>query len=209
MVSKRTLAEQAIHVEQNVIGENVGIQDQTMAAYGGMQIIEMGPGNQFKVAPMILPSDYRKNFEQHVLLGFTGFTRTASEVAQGQIDNIKAGKSDVPLKAIYELAQEGLRLFTEGRPVSEIGRLIDQSWQIKRSLSTSISSEAMDEIYKTAMDAGAYGGRLMGAGGGGFMFFLAPPDRHNYIKYRLNQAVKVWVPFAIDDDGAQVILYRQ
>lgn len=208
MVTKRTIAEEAIRVEQEILKENVGIQDQILATYGGLQVIEMGPGNNWKVSPLILPKDYLKNFENHIMLGFTGFTRTASDLAKGQIENIKKGKSTSQLSEISAIAREGLSVFSKNQDPKEIGRLLDKSWQLKRSLRSDVSSEKIDSIYETAINAGAYGGRLMGAGGGGFMVFVAPPEKHSFIKYKLNGAMKVWVPFEMDNDGAQILLYR-
>lgn len=209
MVTKRTLAEQAIHVEQEVIKESVGIQDQILVAHGGLQIIEMGPGPRFNVQPLIIPRDYRAEFEKHVLLGFTGQSRTASDVAEGQVNNIKSGKSTGQLSEIHSIAKEGLRSLATCKDMSTIGKLFDQTWQIKRRLSDGVSSDEIDGIYNTAVKAGAYGGRLMGAGGGGFFVFLAPPERHAAIREALNGRIRVWVPFKIDESGAQVLLHNE
>lgn len=207
MITKRQLASEAIEVEQNVIKENVGIQDQILVAHGGIQIIEMGPGSGYRVSPLILPKEYKENFESHILLGFTGFQRNSTDVAKDHVSNIKVGKSASQLKEIHGIAKEGLSLLSQNRDFREVGKLFDKTWQIKRSLSSSVSTESIDTIYKSAIEAGAYGGRLMGAGGGGFIMFIAPPDRHSYIKYKLEGQVKVWVPFSFDDDGAQVLLH--
>jgi D-glycero-alpha-D-manno-heptose-7-phosphate kinase len=204
IVSPNDLAKQAIEVEQQVLKESVGIQDQIMASFGGMKIIEMGPGRQWFAKPLILPEDYRKEFESHVLLGFSGISRIANDHAKEQIESIKSGKSSDHLKCILELANEALKAFTENSNIDYLGKILDQSWQAKRSISSGTSLEWMNELYQTAMQNGAFGGKLLGAGGGGFFAFIAPPKSHEKIKNALPK-IKVWVPFKIDHSGSQII----
>lgn len=207
VISKRQLAEQAIYVEQKIEKQNVGIQDQIFASFGGMQVISMGPSNTFSVSPLVLPPEYKKEFSSHILLAFSGFTRYASDSAKKQIDLIQQGKVDNQLKEIHSIAKEALSLFAKNEDFKEYGRLFDQSWKLKRSLTDSISNTEIDDIYEIAIKNGAYGGRLIGAGEGGFLMFFAPPERHSQIKTALNQ-IKVWVPFEVDNDGAKIILYH-
>ena len=207
MKSPRGLAEEAIDVEQNCLKESVGIQDQIMAAHGGFRIIEMGPDANWIVKNMLLPTEYLKSLENHVLLGFSGISRMAEKHAKNKIDNIKKGKTSKELHIIYALAQEALQAFQKQKDFDEIGRLLDQSWQCKRRLAEGVSADWMDDLYQTAISNGAYGGKLMGAGGGGFFFFLAPPNKHQQIRDALTQ-IKVWVPFKIDDKGSQVIFFN-
>jgi D-glycero-alpha-D-manno-heptose-7-phosphate kinase len=206
MITKEKLAREAIHVEQNVAKENVGVQDQIMAAYGGLQIIEMGPGPDFNVRPLIFHKDYRDYLESHILLGFTGLTRFASNTAADKIKNIQNGSTDSYLSEIYTMAQEGLTALTRESDMSVVGKLMDATWQLKKNLSTSVTNEQMDTTYQKALNSGALGGRLLGAGAGGFFVFLAPPHRHEKIKQELKE-IKVWVPFSFDYQGSQVILY--
>ena len=207
MVTQKTLAEEAIKVEQELIGENVGIQDQIMAAYGGLQVIKMGPDPHFMVQPLIVSPEYLHALEQHVLLGFSGISRNSNQYAEAQIKNIKNGESHRNLDEIQSLATEALSLFQKQANLEEIGKLLDQSWQMKRNLAQGISNDFIDELYTTAKNAGVWGGKLMGAGGGGFVMFLAPPDRHETIKKALKH-IKVWAPFKIDKAGSQVILHN-
>jgi D-glycero-alpha-D-manno-heptose-7-phosphate kinase len=207
MRSTRQLAEEAIDVEQNWLQESVGIQDQIMAAHGGFQIIEMGPEANWNVIPMLLPAEYLKSLEDHVLLGFSGISRMAEQHAKNKVKNIKDGKTTEELKTIFSLSQEALQAFKNQDGFDTIGKLLDQSWQCKRRLAEGVSVEWMDDLYQTAIRNGAYGGKLMGAGGGGFFFFLAPPNKHQQIRDALSQ-IKVWVPFKIDHSGSQVIFYN-
>jgi D-glycero-alpha-D-manno-heptose-7-phosphate kinase len=209
MPTKLRLAQEAIKVEQDVLKENVGIQDQVFASYGGLQLIDMGPGNTFKVSPLILSADYKLSLEKHIMLGFTGFTRTSSDIAGSHIKNIKNGNSASRLVEIHSIAKEALRKFNALADFNEVGDLIHQTWLLKRSLSERVSNDIIDQIYNEAVKAGAYGGRLLGAGGGGFLFFLAPPERHQEIREALAGVVKVWIPFSFDTSGATVLLHTE
>jgi D-glycero-alpha-D-manno-heptose-7-phosphate kinase len=204
MVDKHELAEQAIHVEQKLLCESVGVQDQIMAAHGGFQIIGLGPGAKWQTQELVTSEDYLKNLQDHVLMGFSGISRTADKHAKAKIDNIQQCKTTSELREIQAIAAEAVGLLKRKAEIQEIGRLLDKSWQLKRRLADGLSSDWMDDLYRTALAAGAYGGKLMGAGGGGFFFFLAPPERHQAVKEVLPQ-VKVWVPFEIDFSGSRVI----
>ena len=207
MVSPKQLAEEAIHVEQNLLGESVGVQDQIMAAHGGFRILKLGPGPMWSVKEIILPQDYLLALEQHVILGFSGISRTAEQHAKSKVENIKHGKITDELQAINGFAQEALKAFQGKASFDQVGRLLDQSWQQKRRLAVGVSEDWMDDLYSTAIRHGAFGGKLMGAGGGGFFFFLAPPNKHEKIRNELSK-IKVWVPFKIDLTGSQVIFYN-
>ena len=207
MVSPRQLAEEAIHVEQQLLGECVGVQDQIIAAHGGFRLLELGPGSTWSAKNLLLPKDYLRALEQHVLLGFSGISRTAEEHARSKVENIKQGKTTKELQTITGLARESLQAFQTQANFEQIGKLLDQSWQLKRKLAADVSADWMDDLYATALKHGAFGGKLMGAGGGGFFFFLAPPYQHEQIRKALPQ-IKVWVPFKIDHAGSQVIFYN-
>ena len=208
IISKRKLAEEAIYVEQKIEKQSVGIQDQIFASYGGMQIISMGPDKDFSVSPLVLPPEYKKEFSSHILLAFSGVSRFASDSAKKQIEQIQQGRVDNQLNEIYSIAQDALGLFGKNADFKEYGRLFDTSWKLKRSLTDSITNNSIDEIYEIAMRNGAYGGRLIGAGEGGFLMFFAPPEKHQQIKEALFQ-IKVWVPFEVDNDGAKIILLHE
>ncbi len=207
MVSSKQLAEEAIYVEQKLLGESVGVQDQIMAAHGGFRLLELGTGSKWSVKSLLLPKDYLHDLERHVLLGFSGISRTAHHHAKNKMENIKQGKTTEELQSITGLAQEALKALQEEASFEKLGSLLDQSWQHKRRLADGVSSEWMDELYSTAIRNGAFGGKLMGAGGGGFFFFLASPNHHEQIRKALPN-IKVWVPFKIDHTGSQVIFFN-
>ena len=204
MVTKQTLAAEAIKVEQGILEEHVGIQDQILAAHGGLNVIEMGPGQEYRVSPLVLPADYRRALQDHVLLGFTGITRFSSNVAKEQIQTISSGQSR--MGEMKSLSQEALTLFRNQGDFRRIGELIDNCWALKRGNGKGVSNPQVDELYAAARRAGAYGGKLLGAGGGGFVMFFAPPEMHARIRESLPQ-LKVWVPFKFEHDGAQVIFH--
>ena len=204
MVSPKQLAEEAINVEQKLLGESVGVQDQIMAAHGGFRLLELGTGPKWSVKSLLLAKDYLHDLERHVLLGFSGISRTAQQHAKKKMENIKQGKIFDELQAITCLAQEALKSFQGEVSFEKLGKLLDQSWQHKRRLAAGVSADWMDDLYSTAVRHGAFGGKLMGAGGGGFFFFLAPPKQHEKIRKALPK-IKVWVPFKIDHTGSQVI----
>lgn len=205
MASKDSLARDAIHVEQNVIGENVGSQDQVSAAFGGFNRIEFKRNDSFDVAPVILPVQRRQELNDHLMLFFTGFSRIASEVAKSQIENLKNREKE--LKLMYEMVDEAINILqNEKESIDSFGKLIHNSWQYKRSLSNRVSTPEIDNIYQAAMEAGAIGGKILGAGGGGFLLVFAKPERHAEIRKRLNNLIHV--PFEFEDSGSRVVLYQ-
>jgi D-glycero-alpha-D-manno-heptose-7-phosphate kinase len=204
MTTKRQLALDAIHVEQEKIKENVGSQDQTAAAFGGFNRIEFGGSRQVWVQPITLDVGKRDCLQQNFMLFFTGFPRNASDIAAEQIkrtqDNIKE------LKAMMAMVEQSIQILNgpvEG--YADFGRLLHESWLLKRSLTNRISSPAIEEIYEAAREAGALGGKLLGAGGGGFMLFFVPPELRQKVKDRL--ARLLYVPFAFHDLGSQIVYY--
>lgn len=208
MPTKYELARQAIHVEQELSKENVGIQDQILTCYGGLNVVEMGLGNQFRVTPLILPTDYKNSLESHIMLAFSGQTRFSSEVAGKQIQKISAGSLDDQMRTMYQIAVEGLDKFRANSDIVEIGKLMDKSWQVKRSLTPEVSTDLVNEAYETAIMNGAFGGRLLGAGGGGFLMLVCPPELQPKVKEALKNQIKVWVPFKFEEDGSRVLLYE-
>ena len=208
MIGPSQLAAEAIDMEQNRLKEAVGVQDQIMAAHGGFRIIKLGPDSNWSVKSMLLPKEYLRELEAHVLLGFSGISRTAEEHAKKKVENITRGKTTKQLQAIASLAHEAVQAFQKQASFKEIGQLLDQNWHFKRQLARGVSANWMDELYQTAIRNGAFGGKLMGAGGGGFFFFLAPTNKHQQIRDALPK-IKVWVPFKIGYSGSQVIFYNE
>lgn len=206
MLTKAQLADEAINVEQKVLGETVGIQDQILTAHGGLQVIEIERSGKYSIEPLILPAEYEESLEKHLLLGFTGVSRTASDLASAQIQQIQ--KKQTRMDEILSIARRGLALFQKRADFPEIGKLLHESWLVKSRLAEGVSNPELEAMYQAAMRAGAFGGKLMGAGGGGFFMFLAPPEKHLQIQAALPK-VRAWVPCRIHKAGAQVILHYE
>jgi D-glycero-alpha-D-manno-heptose-7-phosphate kinase len=204
MSPKMELALEAIKIEQGILKENVGCQDQVMAAHGGFSRVDFLPNTDIRLTPIILNHDRLNEFQRHLLLYFTGFSRTASEIAREQIALTKDRKSE--LKAMYDLVGEAVSTLTRPNSPDEFGLLLHESWKLKRSLTSRISSRLIDEIYQTARRAGAIGGKLLGAGGGGFMLLFAKPEDHPRISEALHGLLRV--PFSFETMGSQIIFYQ-
>jgi len=203
--SKLELAKEAIHIEQNVIGENVGSQDQVSVAYGGFNRIDFHRDDSFTVEPLIISSYRSQLLHSHLMLCFTGFSRIASEIAKSKIANL--GKRENELHKMYEMVDEGIAILQDtNRSIEDFGRLLHDGWQYKRSLSDQVTTPEIDAIYSAAIKEGALGGKILGAGGGGFMLLFAPPDRHQAIREKLHDLVHV--PFNFESAGSRVVLYE-
>ena len=201
--TKRELAEQAIYVEQDRIGESVGSQDQVAAAFGGLNHIRFS-GSSFEVKPITVAQNRIEAMQEHMLLCFTGFARTASEIAAEQISKMEMNSK--LLDEMSEVTSDGLELFRSNDfAMADFGDLLRRQWVKKRQLSDSITNRDLDEIYSTGMQAGAYGAKLLGAGGGGFMLFVAPPQTHQRIRRALGE--KMFVPFRFEGTGSTVVYY--
>jgi D-glycero-alpha-D-manno-heptose-7-phosphate kinase len=200
------LALQAIDIEQNIIGESVGVQDQIMAAYGGIKVLELSGANT-KVRDLRIPDSYVLDLEEHIMLGFSGISRLSEVQAKKQVESIKEGRSAQTLEAMQKITNEALRIFEHesSSAIKDIGLLLQEQWNYKRTLTDSVSNSDINSIYDAAIRAGAYGGKLMGAGGGGFFMFLAPPEAHQKIKDALKQ-INVWIPFNFDYEGSKIIM---
>ena len=206
MPSKRQLAVNAIHVEQDLINESVGSQDQTSAAFGGLNRVDFGGMHEILVKPLILPPEKLESLQQHIMLFFTGQARTASEIAKVQIENIPNKKTD--LRQMMQLTDQAEAALLDKRDrVEDFGRLLHEQWQIKRGMSSQITNSDIDAIYQAGMKAGALGGKLLGAGGGGFMMFFAPPERQPAIKAALKSLLHV--PVAFDHLGSQIVYFHR
>jgi len=203
MPNKKQLVEDAIHIERERLGENVGSQDQVLAAFGGLNRIDFGGEQEFRVSPLILPQKRLAELQDHLMLFFTGISRNASEIAGEQIE--ATGKKKTELTAIYQTVGEAAELLMGSGDLSEVGGLLHESWMLKRSLTERISNPTIDAIYETARKAGAVGGKLLGAGGGGFMLLLVKPEQQGKVKQALNDLLHV--PFRFESVGSQIIHY--
>jgi len=203
MPTKARIAEEAIYIEQEMCKENVGCQDQSLAAYGGLNYIEFGGDEHLHVNRVTISEQRIRRLENHMMLYFTGFSRTASEIASHQIKNIpQKGKE---LDRMYQMVQEAMRLLNKNK-IADFGKLLHESWLIKRELSEKITTSDIDNIYETARRAGAIGGKLLGAGGGGFVLLFAPPSAQKKIKEKLKKLLLV--PFRFENLGTQIIFYQ-
>lgn len=203
MPTKRQLALDAIYLEQEAMKENVGSQDQVLAAFGGFNLIEFGGSDHIKVRPVTINPEKLEFFQDHLMLFFTGFSRTASEIAAEQIRKTPHKRKE--LKVMFEMVNSALKILNSNSSLLEFGRLLHENWRVKRSLSGKISTPLIDEIYSTAMRAGALGGKLLGAGGGGFMLIFAKPQVQPKIKEKLKKLL--YVPFRLENLGSQIIFY--
>ena len=203
--SKEDLAKQAIYIEQEVIKENVGSQDQISAAFGGFNKIDFNTDDSFNITPVIISKDLTEKLQDHMLLFFTGLSRFSSEIAKDKIANIKNHFRE--LTQIKEMVNEGLSiLHRPSDSIVDLGKLLHESWKLKRSLSKKVSTPKIDEIYETGIKAGAIGGKILGAGGGGFILFFAAPENHNKIIDRLKKLVHV--TFKFDNTGSKIVVYE-
>jgi len=205
MRDKRTLAAEAIHVEQELLREAVGSQDQVSAAYGGFNRINFHPDGSVEVNRIITPPERLEELERHLALYFTGFSRTASEIAQEQLRVTPHKKQE--LETMLQLVDEAEAILADsGRSLDEFGRLLHEGWQLKRSLTQKITTANIDEIYQAGLSAGALGGKLLGAGGGGFMLFYVPPERRAALRERLKNLL--CVPFSFSNRGSHIVVYE-
>ena len=204
MVTKKELALNAINLEQNIIGEAVGSQDQTIAAFGGFNLIEFDKPKTFQVQEMLISEERRQSLEENLILCFTGFARTAEKIAKSQIESTPFKEKE--LQTILDITNKARGIITNNKiSMDELGKLLNEQWFLKKSLTKYISNQAIDDIYNTAINAGAIGGKLLGAGGGGFMLFYAKKENHEKIRKSLKK--KLIVPFKFEKTGSQIIYF--
>lgn len=203
MPTKEQLAQEAIHIEQEMCGDIVGCQDQTLVTYGGFNYVEFGGDNHLKVQKITLGQEKTRVLQDHFMLYFTGFSRLSSEITKHQIQNIP--KKEKELTAMYEMTQEALKILND-EDLSGFGKLLDESWQLKRSLSDKVSTPEIDVMYEAAKKSGALGGKVLGAGGGGFVLLFVPPENQPRVREKLAQYLRV--PFKFEDLGSQIIFYQ-
>jgi len=195
------LAYEAIHVERNLLKDNVGCQDQVLAAFGGFNLVEFHTEQNIVVNRVPLPPKRMADFESHLFLVFTGIKRKASDVVAHQLKRVNQNLPQ--LRTLRKMVYEGHDILVSDRPLREFGELLHQAWEVKRSLDGGISNPVIDEIYALGRGAGAWGGKLLGAGGGGFMLFFAPPEAHQKLRqvFTGRQALGI----KINAPGSQII----
>ena len=205
MRDKHALAQDAIHVEQEVLKETVGVQDQVAAAYGGFNHIHFQLDGSIQVKPMLAAADRLAELQSHMVLFFTGFARTASEIAHEQVK--ETPKHGTELTTMQQMVDEAVDIVSNNRrTIREFGSLLHESWNLKKTLSKKITNPEIDEIYQAGREAGAIGGKLLGAGGGGFMLFFVPPEQRAALILRLRKLL--CVPFSFSNRGSHVVVYE-
>jgi D-glycero-alpha-D-manno-heptose-7-phosphate kinase len=205
VVTHEELYGTAIDIEQNYIKENVGSQDQVFASCGGFNKIDFMQSGEIAVTPVIMTADNLKSFKEKFLLFFTGLSRNASDIAVEQVKNTE--KNSRELENMKKLVDEAYGIVTAQKPdFSSFGRLLNETWKLKRGLSAKISNDFIDGIYDKALKNGAAGGKLLGAGGGGFMLFYAEPENHKRLKEALGQLLHI--PIEFDFSGSEIIFHK-
>jgi D-glycero-alpha-D-manno-heptose-7-phosphate kinase len=203
MVSKEQLARESVHLEQDVLQETVGSQDQILTAYGGFNHISFQADGDYSARPVTIRPERLRELNSHLMLFYTGIKRTASHVAESYVNGIEQRKRQ--LRIMKDLVDEGLAILSGNHELRGFGELLHEAWQFKRSMSAQVSNSQVDEMYAAAMAAGALGGKLTGAGGGGFLLLFVEPDQQERVREQLEQLI--YVPFEFEQSGSQIIFF--
>lgn len=200
---KRKLADDAIYLERTLCAESGGIQDQIAASFGGFNRIDFSRDG-YTVRPVIMSKERKEDLNNHLMLFFTGFSRFSSDIQKCTEKSMKDKTSE--LLEMYRLVDDAEKILTDKNvPLDEFGRLLDHTWKLKRGISSGISTGSIDEQYQKAVSAGALGGKLLGAGGGGFLLFYVPEEKQQAVKEALKG--QMHVPFKFENDGTKIIYY--
>ena len=198
-MSKKELAEKAIYIEQEIVKDLVGSQDQINTSFGGFNHIKFFKSGNFKVNKLLINNQSIQKLENNFMLFFTGISRISSKITKTYIKKLSNNDN---LYQINQVVDEGLSILKKG-DFNQLGELLDFYWNQKKKLSKEISNSYIDKIYKKAINAGAIGGKITGAGGGGFMLFYVPKNKQNDVKNALNKLL--YVPFKIEYNGSNII----
>ena len=202
-VDKRKLADDAIYLERTLCAEAGGIQDQIAASFGGLNRINFS-ADGYTVHPVIISPERKKELNEHLMLFFTGFSRFSSDIQKGTEKSMKDKTQQ--LIEMYHLVDDAEKILTDkNTSLDEFGKLLDYTWKLKRGISSGISTGSIDEQYEKAMKAGALGGKLLGAGGGGFLLFYVPKEKQESVKKALEG--QMYVPFKFENEGTKIIHY--
>lgn len=202
-VDKRRLADDAIYVERVLCRESGGIQDQIAASFGGFNRINFDESG-YNVYPIIINQDRKKLLNDNLMLFFTGFSRFSSDIARKQESAIKSKEKQ--LFEMKELVNEAEKILTSKTDINEFGKLLDYTWRLKRNITADISNDSIDVLYHRALGAGAIGGKLLGAGGGGFLLFYVEQDKQFNVKKELEDLL--YVPFEFENGGTRIMYYK-
>ena len=204
MCSKRILTKDAIHIEQNLIKENVGSQDQTFAAHGGLNIINFLENGKIVVSPIIMKENRLVSLQDNIMLFYSGLSRTASDIV---VEQMSKTSINVPnLNRMKDIVDQAHRILTSDESLNKFGELLNTTWELKKTLSKKVTNAEIDSMYLKAMKAGAIGGKLLGAGGGGFMAFYVEKSKQSDVQLALNEYLHI--PFGFDFDGSKIIVYE-
>ncbi len=202
---KRRLADDAIYLERTLCGEAGGWQDQIAASFGGMNRIDF-KGDSYDVHPVIISRERKKRLDENLMMFFTGFTRLSSEV-QKQINAEKTRNKNEILGEMCALVDQAQAVLTDAsRDLDDFGRLLDYTWRLKRQTGASISTDSIDSMYQLGVQAGALGGKLLGAGSGGFLVFYVQPEKQPSVRKALDRLLEI--PFSFEEGGTQVLYYH-
>lgn len=206
IVTKKRLGLEAVHVEQNMIQEAVGSQDQIAAAFGGLNKIDFSRPDNIEVTPIGISGDKLRKLQGNLMLFFTGFGRFAVEIEQDKLKNFNARRKE--LQAMHSLVDQAIEILSgDMSGYDDFGRLLHETWLLKRNLSDKVSTDTIDDIYRRGKAAGALGGKILGAGGGGFILFYVRSEERNKLQNAL--ADLLHVPFRFDTLGTQLIYYTE
>lgn len=200
---KKKLADEAIYLERVLCGETGGWQDQIAAAFGGLNRINFS-GNGYEIYPVIISPERKRTLNANLLMFFTGFTRFSSEIQE--LNNISAAEKRQQLREMHRLVDDAEKILTDCQAdLDDFGRLLDHTWKLKRQTGSSVSTERIDDLYQRGIRAGALGGKLLGAGGGGFMIFYVQPEYRESVMQAMDGLMHI--PFAFENEGTRVIHY--
>ena len=205
MVTKKRLALEAIHIEQDIIKENVGSQDQVAAAFGRLNRIEFATDKNIEVRPITISPERLQEFHGHLMLFFSGFSRKASQIEDEKIKQLDKKKAE--LFAMHDMVDKSIQILNGGGGLTEFGNLLHENWLHKRKLADKVSNSFIDHVYEIARKNGAIGGKVLGAGAGGFMLFFVKPKDREKLEKALNFLLHV--PFRFDTLGSQIIYYSE
>jgi D-glycero-alpha-D-manno-heptose-7-phosphate kinase len=203
MASQEQLSRESIHIEQDVLRETVGSQDQVLAAYGGFNHLTFSRDGDIQVRPVTISRERIELLESHLMLFFTGIARTASSIAETYVPHLRDGVHERLMKTLRAMVDEGLGILWDGRDIDRFGTLLHAAWDAKRELGSKVSNPKVDFIYQHALRAGATGGKLLGAGGGGFLLLFVPPSAQ--LRVRKELSTLIHVPFRFQCGGSRII----
>lgn len=203
-VDKKRLADEAIHLERELCQEVGGWQDQIAASFGGMNRIQFNKDGTYDVRPIIIAPERKQQLNENLVMFFTGFTRLSSDVqktnAIGYAEKVKQ------LLEMYSLVDDAEKVLEDDHnDLDDFGRLLDETWRLKRQTGSTVTTDSIDELYEKGIEAGALGGKLLGAGGGGFLIFYVPPNNKESIIKVMKDLL--YVPFRFEDGGTQIVHY--